>query len=71
MVQSELIGYLRLSKTGNTLKMNISVEAFENAERYLALDGTEFVTLVSHRAKVDEILAGGRDVTSICQVSGD
>lgn len=67
MVQSELVGYLRLSKTGNTLKITISASAFDNAERHLAQDGGEYVTLVCTRGKVDEILAGTRDVTSICQ----
>lgn len=71
MVQSELLGYLRLNETRTTLIITVSAEAFENAERHLAQDGTEYVTLVSAAGKVREILDGTRDVTSICQVTGD
>ena len=68
MVQSELIGYVRKSKSGNALKLSISAEAFDSAERYLSQDGSEYVGLVIHIAKVQEILEGSRDVTSICQI---
>lgn len=71
MVNSELIGYTRKNKDQTQLKLSISVEAFESAERYLSQDGSEYVGLVMHLAKVQEILDGTRDVTSICQITSD
>jgi len=68
MVQSELIGYVRKNKSGNVLKISISVEAFENAQRYLSQDGHEYVSLVMNPAKLQEILDGAREVTSVCQI---
>ncbi|UCE73993.1 MAG: hypothetical protein JSV56_13395 [Methanomassiliicoccales archaeon] len=68
MVQSELIGYVRKSKGGNALKLSISKEAFDDAQRYLSQDGKEYVGLVINLSKVQEILDETRDVTSICQI---
>lgn len=71
MVQSELIGYVRKSRNGNALKLSISAEAFENAQRYLSQDGKEYVGLIVNLAKVQEILDETRDVTSICQIKDE
>ncbi|UCG70556.1 MAG: hypothetical protein JSV09_05940 [Thermoplasmata archaeon] len=68
MVQSELIGYVRKSNGGNALKLSISAEAFDSAQRYLSQDGKEYVGLIVNIAKVQEILDDTRDVTSICQI---
>ncbi len=70
-MQSELIGYVRKSRNNGALKISISVEAFESAERYLSQDGKEYVGLVMHIGKVQEIMDGTRDVTSVCQLSGE
>jgi len=71
MVQSELIGYVRKSRNGNALKLSISAEAFENAQRYLSQDGKEYVGLIVNIAKVQEILDDTRDVTSVCQIKDE
>lgn len=68
IVQSELVGYVRKSKSGNALKVSISAEAFDSAQRYLSQDGKEYVGLIINLAKVQEILNDTRDVTSVCQV---
>lgn len=68
MVQSELIGYVRKSRSGNALKLSISAEAFDSAQRYLSKDGKEYVGLIVNTAKVQEILEDSRDVTSVCQI---
>jgi hypothetical protein len=68
MVQSELIGYVRKSRSGNALKLSISAEAFDSAQRYLSQDGKEYVGLIVNTAKVQEILDDSRDVTSVCQI---
>jgi len=71
MVQSELVGYVRKSRNGNALKLSISAEAFDSAQRYLSQDGKEYVGLVVNLAKVQEILDETRDVTSICQIKDE
>jgi hypothetical protein len=68
MVQSELIGYVRKSRSGNALNLSISAEAFDSAQRYLSQDGKEYVGLIVNMAKVQEILDDTRDVTSVCQI---
>jgi hypothetical protein len=68
MVQSELVGYVRKSRNGNALKLSISAEAFDSAQRYLSQDGKEYVGLIVNLAKIQEILDDTRDVTSICQI---
>jgi hypothetical protein len=68
MVQSELIGYVRKSRNGNALKLSLSAEAFDSAQRYLSQDGTEYVGLIISMAKVQEIMDDTRDVTSVCQI---
>jgi hypothetical protein len=68
MVQSELVGYVRKSRNGNALKLSISAEAFDSAQRYLSQDGKEYVGLIVNLAKIQEILDNTRDVTSICQI---
>lgn len=68
MVQSELVGYVRKSRSGNALQISISAEAFDNAQRYLSQDGKEYVQLIVNTSKVTEILDDTRDVTSVVQV---
>lgn len=65
---AELVGYVRKSRSGQGLKINISVDAFENAKRYISKDGKEFVPLVVQCEKVREVLDGRREVTSVCQL---
>lgn len=69
--QSELVGYVRKTKDNGNLKVAISAEAFDQAQRYLSQDGKEYVALVINTAKIQEILDGTRDVTSVCQIRED
>ena len=66
---SRLVGYVRKSKKGNVLKLSIDVTAFSEANRYSTADGREYVTLVANLDKVQEILYGQREVTSLCNLS--
>lgn len=68
-VKSTLVGYVRKSNGKGALKLSISKDAFEEAEKYLSQDGSEYVGLVINIARVQEILEGTRDVTSICQIA--
>lgn len=68
MKESQLIGYLRKSQAGGALKLSIDQEAFEKAERYDTKDGRKYVQLVVNMDKVQEIIRGEREVTSLCQI---
>lgn len=68
MAQSELIGFVRKSNNGNALKLSISTDAFQNAKKYAAKDGKEYVGLIVNVDKIREIIDGNREVTSICQI---
>ena len=56
-MQSELIGYIRKSRSGNALNISLSAEALDSAQRYLSPDGKEYIGLVVNTAKVQEILS--------------
>lgn len=68
MVQSELVGYVRKSRSGDALQISISVDAFDSAQRYLSQDGKEYVQLIVNTSKIQEILEDSRDVTSVIQI---
>jgi len=65
-MKSRLVGYVR--KKDGALKISIDVEAFKAAETYDSKDGRQFVTLVANADKIGQILEGGREVTSLCQL---
>ena len=70
-MSSELVGYLRKSQNGEALKMSISVEAMENAQRYSGRDGREYVSLVANLPKTQEVINGERAVTSVMYLGKD
>jgi len=68
MQKSTLVGYMRKSNGGGALKLSISSEAFQNAQRYASKDGKEYVNLIVNLAKTQEVISGERAVTSVCQL---
>ena len=68
MTESKLIGYVRKSNKGTTLNFSIDTQAFSEAEKFSSRDGREFVQLITNIPKVEEIISGDREVTSICQL---
>ena len=68
MAESKLVGYLRKSKGGCALNLSIDAQAFSEAEKFSSRDGREFVSLITNIPKVEEIISGDREVTSICQL---
>lgn len=68
MSESTLVGYARKSIGGGALKLSVDVSAFAEAEKYKTGDGREFVQLIANADKITEILAGEREVTSLCQI---
>jgi hypothetical protein len=66
--KSQLVGYVRKSKSGGSLNMSIDAEAFARAEKFSGKDGRQFVSLIANANKVSQILVGDREVTSLCQL---
>lgn len=66
--QSNLVGYVRKSKGGGALNLSVDVNAFDNAQRFSGSDDREFVSLIVNLDKVQEIINGEREVTSLCQL---
>ena len=66
--QSQLVGYVRKSKGGGALNLSIDAGAFAKAERFSGADGREFVSLIVNLDKVQDIIEGEREVTSLCQL---
>ena len=69
--KSQLVGYVRKAKNGTSLTVSIDAEAFEKAHKYQSKDGRNFVSLVMNADKVNQILNGEREVTSVCQIVED
>ena len=68
-MNSMLMGYVRKSNAGGALKVNLSADAFDKAQRYLSKDGEEFVGLVVNIDHVRAVMEGEKEVTSISQIS--
>lgn len=66
--ESELVGYVRRSRSGGALKISISADAFQRSRRYVSQDGHEYVGLVVSLDKVRSVMNGEREVTSVCQI---
>ena len=67
-MKSELVGFVRMSRTGNAVKVSISKDAFENARSFLSQNGEEFVPLVIALGHLESLIAGEKEVTSISQI---
>ena len=64
---SNLIGFARKSVHGEVIKINISVTAFNDAVKYVGCDGHSFVSLVIDRNRLQTVIDGKREVTSVSQ----
>lgn len=67
-MKSELVGFVRMSRTGNAVKVSISKDAFTNARSYLSQNGEEFVPLVINLSQLEQLISGEKEVTSISQI---
>jgi hypothetical protein len=70
-MESKLVGYARKSKNGGALKLNLDYEAIKRSEKYTTQDGRKYVALIANLSKLEEIIDGTREVTSVCQLIGD
>jgi hypothetical protein len=69
--ESVLLGYARKSKAGGAIRLSIDRKAFMKAEKYTANDGRVFVPVIINVDKLNQIISGEREVTSVCQIQDD
>ena len=67
--EADLIGYVRLDKANEILRVNIHRDAFNKAKRYVSQDGTEYVGLHIDAKRLRMLLDGDREVTAVCQIA--
>ena len=63
------LGYIRRSRRGKAVKLDISLESFLMAQRYTTKDGKEWVNMVVSIDKVLDVLEGKIQVAGISQLS--
>jgi len=62
------MGFVRRSNNGGALKVSVSEEAFQNAQRYQTSDGKSYVGMIINLDKLRNILTGDQEVTNISQL---
>lgn len=62
------LGYIRRSRRGKAVKLDISLESFLLAERYTTKDGREWVNMVVPIEKLLDVLEGRLEVAGINQI---
>lgn len=65
------IGYARKSRTGRALKLDLVLEAFNDATRYTGKEGKEYVGLVINMSKLCDVLEGRKEVTNVSQIENE
>ncbi len=68
MPRSELIGYVRKSKSGQALKLSLNRDALLAADTYNSSDGQQYISLIMNADRTVAIINGEREVTSVCQL---
>jgi hypothetical protein len=68
-VKLDHVGYLRKSRKGRAVKLDLSLEALLMANRYRGHDGKEYIGLVVNLAKLLELLDNRREVIAVNQLS--
>jgi hypothetical protein len=67
-MKTNLVGYVRVSRDGETVVMNISVKQFLQAERYTSRDGEEYVSLRAGADRIKKVMGGEKELTALIQV---
>ena len=62
------LGYLRRSRRGRALKIDVNLEAFLMADRYVTKDGKEWVNMVVSVEKVLDVMEGRIEAAGISQL---
>ena len=69
MVRSELMGFVKKTESGKALRVSISVDAFNKAEKHRTTDGTEFVAMIINLERIYQVIQGENQVTNISQIT--
>jgi hypothetical protein len=64
----EHVGYVRMSKRGKALKLDLVMEALDAADKYRGKDGKLYVGLVIQIEKLLDVLEKKREVVGIEQI---
>mgnify|MGYP003388016866 CR=1 FL=1 len=64
-----LVGYLRRSNAGGSVKLSINVDAFENCSTYTTSDGQRYVSLKVSLSALEKVMNGERAVTVVTQIT--
>lgn len=65
--EPKLVGYIRRSNCGTSLKVSIHTASFADCRTYETSDGARYAPLVIHMEHLDAVLSGRRGVTTIVQ----
>ncbi len=63
------VGYVRKSRNGRALKLDIAVQNVLDAVRYTSKNGQEYVGLVINMSTLLDVLEGRRVVTGVNQIT--
>jgi len=66
--RSRLVGYVRKDVGKGKLRISLSVEAIAEAQRFKAGDGRDFVSFYCNLERVNQVINGDREVTSIVEL---
>jgi len=65
---SKMIGFVRKTKSGKGLRVNLSKEALDNAETYDTSKGETFISLVINLDGVMELISEEREFITVNQL---
>ena len=68
MTTSKLIGFVRKTKNGKCLRLNLSKEALDNAETYETSKGETFISILVNLDGVMELIAEEREFITATQI---
>ena len=67
--KSTLVGFVRKSKNGRGLRLNVSRDTLKGLEGYTSRNGEEYIPLVVHLEKLMDLISEQRDFVTINHLS--
>ena len=65
---AQLVGYVRKSNAGGSIKLSINKQAFEDCEVYTTSDGQQYISLSISLQALRKVLDGERTVTTVSHI---
>ena len=69
--KSTLVGFVRKSKNGRGLRLNISRDTLEGLEGYTSRNGEEYIPLVVNLEKLMDLISEQRDFVTLNHLAED